>query len=52
MTYSLNPEATAFSYTREDFFANYAYYIPPVMMKLSNKPCYKTFYTYVHYNFS
>lgn len=38
--------------TREDFFANYAYYIPPVMMKLSNKPCYKTFYTYVHYNFS
>jgi len=38
--------------TREDFFASYAYYIPPVMMKLSNKPCYKTFYTYVHYNFS
>lgn len=38
--------------TKEDFFASYAYYIPPVMMKLSNKPCYKTFYTYVHYNFS
>ena len=38
--------------TRDDFFASYAYYIPPVMMKLSNQPCYKTFYTYVHYNFS
>lgn len=38
--------------TREDFFGDYAYYIPPVMMKLSNHPGYKTFYTEVHYNFS
>ena len=38
--------------TREDFFGNYAYYVPPVMMKLSNQACYKTFYTRVHYNFS
>ena len=38
--------------TKEDFFGNYAYYIPPVMMKLSNQACYKTFYTRVHYNFS
>jgi len=38
--------------TREDFFTEYAYYIPPVMMKLNNQHCYKTFYTRVHYNFS
>ena len=38
--------------SKEDFFTEYAYYIPPVMMKLSNKNCYKTFYTEVHYNFS
>lgn len=38
--------------TREDFFGDYAFYIPPMMMKLNNQACYKTFYTYVHYNFS
>lgn len=38
--------------TKEDFFTEYAYYIPPVMMKLSNKSCFKDFYTRVHYNFS
>ena len=38
--------------SREDFFTECAYYIPPVMMKLSNKSCYKNFYTRVHYNFS
>jgi hypothetical protein len=38
--------------TKEDFFGNYAYYIPPVMMKLSNQACYKSFYTRIHYNFS
>jgi DNA-binding helix-hairpin-helix protein with protein kinase domain len=38
--------------TKEDFYTEWAYYIPPVMMKLSNSKCYKTFYTEVHYNFS
>jgi hypothetical protein len=38
--------------SKEDFFTECAYYIPPVMMKLSNKCCYKNFYTKVHYNFS
>lgn len=38
--------------TKEDFLTKYAYYIPPVMMKLSNSKCFKEFYTYVHYNFS
>lgn len=38
--------------TKEDFFGDYAFYIPPMMIKLSNEPCYKTFYTQVHYNFS
>jgi hypothetical protein len=38
--------------SKEDFFTECAYYIPPVMMKLSNKSCYKEFYTQVHYNFS
>ena len=38
--------------SKEDFFSEYSYYIPPVMMKLSNKSCYKEFYTKVHYNFS
>ena len=38
--------------SREDFFSECSYYIPPVMMKLSNKQCYKEFYTEVHYNFS
>ena len=38
--------------SREDFFTECAYYIPPVMMKLSNKSCFKDFHTYVHYNFS
>lgn len=38
--------------SKEDFFTECAYYIPPVMMKLSNKSCYKEFYTEVHYNFS
>lgn len=38
--------------SKEDFFTECAYYIPPVMMKLSNKSCYKDFYTRVHYNFS
>ena len=38
--------------SKEDFFAECSYYIPPVMMKLSNKSCFKDFYTQVHYNFS
>ena len=38
--------------SKEDFFIECAYYIPPVMMKLSNKSCFKKFYTEVHYNFS
>jgi hypothetical protein len=38
--------------SKEDFFTEYSYYIPPVMMKLSNKSCFKDFYTRVHYNFS
>lgn len=38
--------------SKEDFFAECSYYIPPVMMKLSNKSCFKEFYTEVHYNFS
>lgn len=38
--------------SREEFYSQYAYYIPPVMMKLSNAECYKNFYTSVHYNFS
>ena len=38
--------------SREDFFTECAYYIPPVMMKLSNKSCFKEFHTRVHYNFS
>jgi hypothetical protein len=38
--------------SREDFYQECAYFIPPVMMKLSNSKCYKEFYTQVHYNFS
>lgn len=38
--------------SKEDFYTQYAYFIPPVMMKLSNAKCYKEFYTKVHYNFS
>ena len=38
--------------SREDFYTECAYFIPPVMMKLSNAKCYKNFYTKVHYNFS
>lgn len=38
--------------SKEDFFTEYAYYIPPVMMKLSNKSCFKEFHAKVHYNFS
>ena len=38
--------------SKEDFLTEYAYYIPPVMMKLSNAKCFKEFHTYVHYNFS
>jgi hypothetical protein len=38
--------------SKEAFYAECAYYIPPVMMKLSNAKCYKRFYTEVHYNFS
>ncbi len=38
--------------TKEDFYTEWAYYIPPVMMKLSKSKCYKEFYTEVHYNFS
>ena len=38
--------------SREDFHMSYAYFIPPVMMKLSNGKCYKNFYTQIHYNFS
>jgi len=38
--------------SKEDFFSEYSYYIPPAMMKLSNKSCFKEFHTRVHYNFS
>jgi len=38
--------------TKEDFYTQWAYYIPPVMMKLSTAKCFKDFYTSVHYNFS
>jgi hypothetical protein len=37
---------------KEDFFSEYSYYIPPAMMKLLNKSCFKEFHTKVHYNFS
>jgi hypothetical protein len=38
--------------SKEDFFGECAYFLPPVMMKLSNAKCSKEFYTEVHYNFS
>jgi hypothetical protein len=38
--------------TKEDFYTQWAYYIPPVMMKLSTAKCFKDFYTSVHSNFS
>ena len=38
--------------TKEDFYTECAYYIPPVMTKLSTAKCFKDFYTSVHYNFS
>jgi hypothetical protein len=38
--------------SKEDFFGEYSYYIPPAMMKLLNRSCFKDFYTRVHYNFS
>jgi hypothetical protein len=38
--------------SKEDFYTEYAYFIPPVMMKLSNAKCYKNFYTKVHFNYS
>ena len=38
--------------TKEDFFGDYAFYIPSMMIKLDNEPCYKTFYTEIHYTFS
>jgi len=38
--------------SKEDFFTECAYYIPPVMMKLSNQSCFKEFHTRVHYNFA
>jgi hypothetical protein len=38
--------------SKEDFFSEYSYYIPPAIMKLFNKSCFKDFYTRVHYNFS
>ena len=38
--------------SKEDFFSEYSYYIPPAIMKLLNKSCFKDFYTRVHYNFS
>lgn len=38
--------------SKEDFFGECAYFIPPVMMKLQKAKCFKDFYTRVHYNFS
>lgn len=38
--------------SKEDFFGECAYFIPPVMMKLQSAKCFKNFYTKVHYNFS
>lgn len=37
---------------KNEFYTQCAYFIPPVMMKLSNAKCYKHFHTQVHYNFS
>jgi hypothetical protein len=37
--------------SKEDFLTECAYFIPPVMMKLSNAKCFKEFHTRVHYNF-
>jgi hypothetical protein len=37
---------------KQEFYTQCVYYIPPVMMKLSNAKCYKHFHTQVHYNFS
>ena len=37
--------------SKEDFFGECAYFIPPVMMKLQSAKCFKEFYTRVHYNF-
>lgn len=38
--------------SKEDFLTECAYFIPPVMMKLANKSCFKEFHTKVYYNFS
>ena len=38
--------------SKEDFLTECAYFIPPVMMKLSNAKCFKEFHTRIHYNFS
>ena len=38
--------------TKEDFLTQYAYHIPPVMMKLINTNCFKEFHTRIHYNFA
>ncbi len=38
--------------SKEDFFGECAYFIPPVMMKLQSAKCFKEFHTRVHYNFS
>ena len=38
--------------SKEAFFSECAYYLPPVMMKLANAKCSKEFYTEVHFNFS
>ena len=39
-------------FPKHEFYTQCAYFIPPVMMKLSNAKCYKHFHTQVHYNFS
>jgi hypothetical protein len=39
-------------FPKQEFYTQCAYFIPPVMMKLSSAKCYKHFHTQVHYNFS
>jgi len=37
--------------SKDDFYRECVYYLPPVMMKLSNTKCFQEFHTMVHYNF-
>lgn len=39
-------------HSKEAFFEQYGQFIPPIVVRLKDKQCYKHFYTEVHYNFS